>query len=60
MALTGCGTEMGNNGSKKDKQKITPRDRAILDLKVQRDRLKQYQKKVRRHRQPSAVQSWAD
>lgn len=40
---------MGNlfsGGKKKDKQKITPRDRAILDLKVQRDRLKQYQKKV--------------
>jgi charged multivesicular body protein 6 len=38
---------MGNSlGKKNDKQRITPRDRAILDLKVQRDRLKQYQKKV--------------
>lgn len=37
---------MGNASSKKDKQKITPRDRAILDLKVQRDRLRTYQKKV--------------
>ena len=26
--------------------KITPQDRAILDLKVQRDRLKKYSKKV--------------
>ncbi|CAG8613610.1 6356_t:CDS:2 [Paraglomus occultum] len=32
---------MGANGSK-----ITPQDRAILDLKVQRDRLKQYSKKI--------------
>jgi charged multivesicular body protein 6 len=34
---------MGNSSSKR---KITSRDKAILDLKVQRDRLKQYQKKV--------------
>lgn len=40
---------MGNGSSRagrNDKQRITPRDRAILDLKVQRDRLRQYQKKV--------------
>ena len=37
---------MGGVPSKKATTKITPRDRAILDLKVQRDRLKQYQKKV--------------
>ncbi|KAG9288371.1 hypothetical protein G9A89_021402 [Geosiphon pyriformis] len=32
---------MGQRGSK-----ITSQDRAILDLKIQRDRLKQYQKKI--------------
>jgi charged multivesicular body protein 6 len=32
---------MGNKNSR-----ITSQDRAILDLKVQRDKLKQYQKKV--------------
>ena len=40
---------MGNLASKNknnDKVKITPRDRAILDLKIQRDRLKQYRIKV--------------
>jgi charged multivesicular body protein 6 len=34
---------MGGNGSK---VKITAHDKAVLDLKVQRDKLKQYQKKV--------------
>ncbi|KAJ1988091.1 Vacuolar protein sorting-associated protein 20 [Dimargaris cristalligena] len=34
---------MGANGSK---NRITPQDRAILDLKVQRDRLKQYTKRI--------------
>jgi len=29
-----------------DAKKVTARDRAILDLKVQRDKLKQYHKKV--------------
>lgn len=38
---------MGNLfSSRKGKDKITARDKAILELKVQRDRLKQYQKKV--------------
>lgn len=39
---------MGNSQSGRTcgKQKITSRDKAILDLKVQRDRLKQYQKKI--------------
>lgn len=32
---------MGNNGSK-----ITEQDRAILDMKIQRDKLRQYQKKI--------------
>lgn len=39
--LLGC--QRGGGG---DKNEITSRDRAMLDLKVQRDRLKQYQKKV--------------
>lgn len=43
---------MGNGLCKSAKEgdlgnkSITSRDKAILDLKVQRDRLKQYQKKV--------------
>ena len=35
---------MGSNSSKAGK--ITAHDRAILDLKVQRDKLKQYNKRV--------------
>lgn len=37
---------MGQGTSKADRPKITARDKAILEVKVQRDRLKQYQKKV--------------
>ncbi|KAI8369340.1 Snf7 family [Radiomyces spectabilis] len=33
-------------GAGSSKQKITSQDKAILDLKVQRDKLKQYQKKI--------------
>lgn len=40
---TRVASHMGGSSSK---PKITSRDRAILELKVQRDRLKQYQKKV--------------
>ncbi|KAI9320813.1 Snf7-domain-containing protein [Dichotomocladium elegans] len=35
---------MGNSNSKA--RKITSQDKAILDLKIQRDKLKQYQKKI--------------
>lgn len=33
------------------KNKITSQDKAILDLKVQRDKLKRYQKNVRNYNQ---------
>jgi hypothetical protein len=39
---------MGANASK---NKITSQDKAILDLKVQRDKLKKYQKNVRKSRE---------
>ena len=40
-------TNMGNTTSKSGSgAKITKQDRAILDLKLQRDKIKQYQKKV--------------
>jgi hypothetical protein len=36
---------MGGGGSKsKKKQRVNSHDKAVLDLKVQRDKLKQYQK----------------
>ncbi|KAJ3045108.1 Vacuolar protein sorting-associated protein 20 [Rhizophlyctis rosea] len=37
---------MGNLVGKEKKSKITSKDKTILDLKVQRDKLKQYQKKI--------------
>ncbi|KAG0297759.1 Vacuolar protein sorting-associated protein 20 [Linnemannia gamsii] len=37
---------MGNSTSKPAAAKITPHDRAILDLKVQRDKLRQYNKRL--------------
>ncbi|KAI9242243.1 MAG: chromatin modifying protein 6, like [Podila humilis] len=37
---------MGSNSSKPKAAKITAHDKAILDLKVQRDRLRQYNKKL--------------
>merc|ERR1712215_594935 len=37
---------MGNLFSKKEKSRITEEDKAILDLKKQRDKLKQYQKRI--------------
>lgn len=39
---------MGIFFSKKKKDKVNQHDKAVLDLKVQRDKLKQYQKKVKR------------
>lgn len=42
--LTHALTAMGASKSKVNR--ITARDKAILEVKVQRDRLKQYQKKV--------------
>merc|ERR1711907_127299 len=41
------GFNMGGGGSK-GKKKVSAHDRALLDLKVQRDKLKQYQKKCDR------------
>jgi len=40
------GCSMGGLFSKKDKSRITDQDKAILNLKKQRDQLKQYQKKI--------------
>jgi len=37
---------MGSSSSKPKAKKITSQDKAILDLKVQRDKLNQYQKKI--------------
>ncbi|KAJ3053507.1 Vacuolar protein sorting-associated protein 20 [Rhizophlyctis rosea] len=37
---------MGNLVGKEKHRKVTSKDKAILDLKVQRDKLKQYQKKI--------------
>lgn len=39
-------TLMGQANGKESRNKITGRDKAILEVKVQRDRLKQYQKRV--------------
>lgn len=41
---------MGSSSSKGAAAKITAHDRAILDLKVQRDKLRQYNKRVRHKR----------
>ncbi|ORX43769.1 Snf7-domain-containing protein [Piromyces finnis] len=37
---------MGSSSSKPKSKKITSQDKAILDLKIQRDKLTQYQKKI--------------
>jgi len=37
---------MGNSSSKGKSKKITSQDKAILDLKIQRDKLNQYEKKI--------------
>jgi len=42
----GAGCSMGGLFSKKDKSRITDQDKAVLNLKKQRDQLKQYQKKI--------------
>ena len=39
---------MGTIFSKKEKSQITEQDRAVLGLKKQRDKLKQYQKRINR------------
>ncbi|KAF5907447.1 charged multivesicular body protein 6 [Clarias magur] len=37
---------MGNIFGKKKRSRVTEQDRAVLQLKQQRDKLKQYQKKI--------------
>ncbi|XP_026869065.2 charged multivesicular body protein 6 [Electrophorus electricus] len=44
--VRGCSIEMGNIFGKKKRTRVTEQDRAVLQLKQQRDKLKQYQRKI--------------